>query len=121
MKSSSLVTLRWSRCQGMAVSYSCSLSPLIFAKIVLSNRSEEHTSELQSPMYLVCRLLLEKKKIISFPIRNAVCAKILANSHIEWSVHKDRTKNLYATAYLNSRYVEALRRPPVYITLSLVQ
>src|SRR5437763_10940104 len=25
------------------------------------NRSEEHTSELQSPMYLVCRLLLEKK------------------------------------------------------------
>src|SRR5437763_11362658 len=27
-----------------------------------SDRSEEHTSELQSPMYLVCRLLLEKKK-----------------------------------------------------------
>src|SRR5215210_8285672 len=25
-------------------------------------RSEEHTSELQSPMYLVCRLLLEKTK-----------------------------------------------------------
>src|SRR5437763_2852863 len=28
---------------------------------VPSVRSEEHTSELQSPMYLVCRLLLEKK------------------------------------------------------------
>src|SRR5437763_12044146 len=28
-------------------------------------RSEEHTSELQSPMYLVCRILLEKKKIKS--------------------------------------------------------
>src|SRR5437762_13125950 len=28
----------------------------------IANRSEEHTSELQSPMYLVCRLLLEKKK-----------------------------------------------------------
>src|SRR5437763_3287983 len=27
-----------------------------------TRRSEEHTSELQSPMYLVCRLLLEKKK-----------------------------------------------------------
>src|SRR5437764_7533371 len=26
-------------------------------------RSEEHTSELQSPMYLVCRLLLEKKNV----------------------------------------------------------
>src|SRR5437763_15373352 len=29
---------------------------------VRRRRSEEHTSELQSPMYLVCRLLLEKKK-----------------------------------------------------------
>src|SRR5437879_8073806 len=29
--------------------------------IRLVKRSEEHTSELQSPMYLVCRLLLEKK------------------------------------------------------------
>src|SRR5437879_3400278 len=28
----------------------------------VESRSEEHTSELQSPMYLVCRLLLEKKK-----------------------------------------------------------
>src|SRR3712207_7347166 len=31
---------------------------------VLHNRSEEHTSELQSRQYLVCRLLLEKKKTI---------------------------------------------------------
>src|SRR2546426_4037392 len=30
-------------------------------------RSEEHTSELQSPCNLVCRLLLEKKKIITNP------------------------------------------------------
>src|SRR3712207_7596048 len=29
-------------------------------------RSEEHTSELQSRQYLVCRLLLEKKKVIFF-------------------------------------------------------
>src|SRR5437879_11280718 len=28
-----------------------------------NTRSEEHTSELQSPMYLVCRLLLEKKTV----------------------------------------------------------
>jgi len=28
----------------------------------LTHRSEEHTSELQSPDHLVCRLLLEKKK-----------------------------------------------------------
>src|SRR3712207_8976594 len=29
----------------------------------VASRSEEHTSELQSRQYLVCRLLLEKKKI----------------------------------------------------------
>src|SRR5256885_12584355 len=36
-------------------------------------RSEEHTSELQSPCNLVCRLLLEKKKIKDppYPGRNA--------------------------------------------------
>src|SRR5256885_10983901 len=32
------------------------------ALAVLDQRSEEHTSELQSPCNLVCRLLLEKKK-----------------------------------------------------------
>src|SRR5258708_40151970 len=36
-------------------------APLYFGGIAL--RSEEHTSELQSPDHLVCRLLLEKKKI----------------------------------------------------------
>src|SRR5690348_18134447 len=30
--------------------------------IAMRPRSEEHTSELQSPVHLVCRLLLEKKK-----------------------------------------------------------
>src|SRR5258707_5641620 len=32
------------------------------ARVLLDPRSEEHTSELQSRQYLVCRLLLEKKK-----------------------------------------------------------
>src|SRR6476660_9423987 len=36
------------------------------------DRSEEHTSELQSPDHLVCRLLLEKKKII-----------IIRSSHVQ--------------------------------------
>src|SRR2546426_1250640 len=35
---------------------------------VLDGRSEEHTSELQSPCNLVCRLLLEKKKNIRYDI-----------------------------------------------------
>src|SRR3712207_8476185 len=36
--------------------------PLRRNSAALSPRSEEHTSELQSRQYLVCRLLLEKKK-----------------------------------------------------------
>src|SRR5256885_5933563 len=39
-------------------------SPLLFVSTL---RSEEHTSELQSPCNLVCRLLLEKKKNHPFP------------------------------------------------------
>src|SRR5258708_14969211 len=31
-------------------------------EVLVDSRSEEHTSELQSPDHLVCRLLLEKKK-----------------------------------------------------------
>src|SRR5437762_11372360 len=40
------------------------------ASTVRWRRSEEHTSELQSPMYLVCRLLLEKKKFKTPPTRH---------------------------------------------------
>src|SRR2546422_6782005 len=40
-----------------------SLASLLAANVPLSRaRSEEHTSELQSRLHLVCRLLLEKKK-----------------------------------------------------------
>src|SRR3712207_6913398 len=35
-------------------------------RLVAVHRSEEHTSELQSRQYLVCRLLLEKKKNSSY-------------------------------------------------------
>src|SRR3712207_7807444 len=39
---------------------------------VLLGRSEEHTSELQSRQYLVCRLLLEKKKKQLILIRKVI-------------------------------------------------
>src|SRR3712207_7947648 len=39
------------------------LSPLVQT----ADRSEEHTSELQSRQYIVCRLLLEKKKTSNTP------------------------------------------------------
>src|SRR3712207_7174775 len=35
-------------------------------EVVVLTRSEEHTSELQSRQYLVCRLLLEKKKATQY-------------------------------------------------------
>src|SRR2546422_1327520 len=40
----------------------CDLPEVIGSAIALNLRSEEHTSELQSRLHLVCRLLLEKKK-----------------------------------------------------------
>src|SRR2546423_5330177 len=44
--------------------------------VPLDVRSEEHTSELQSLAYLVCRLLLEKKKI-------KIC-RLVSDSSITW-------------------------------------
>src|SRR2546425_6564644 len=40
------------------------------------SRSEEHTSELQSLAYLVCRLLLEKKKIIFIRLFSAYISRL---------------------------------------------
>src|SRR5258708_19063328 len=42
-------------------------------------RSEEHTSELQSPDHLVCRLLLEKKKINHILL--SICPLVYINRH----------------------------------------
>src|SRR2546422_1624617 len=39
-------------------------------------RSEEHTSELQSRLHLVCRLLLEKKKQITKPVHAQLSTNI---------------------------------------------
>src|SRR2546422_4053649 len=47
-------------CQGSAPQRSEPLTPDI--SVATGSRSEEHTSELQSRLHLVCRLLLEKKK-----------------------------------------------------------
>src|SRR5258708_10311005 len=45
------------------------------------SRSEEHTSELQSPDHLVCRLLLEKKKKQRELLLSATCAGKSLMSH----------------------------------------
>src|SRR5260370_8322357 len=49
------------------------LYPLIAFAAILLIRSEEHTSELQSHLNLVCRLLLEKKKKIISILKELRC------------------------------------------------
>src|SRR5258708_29043850 len=43
---------------------------------VFRMRSEEHTSELQSPDHLVCRLLLEKKKQTNLSTKNSIICSL---------------------------------------------
>src|SRR5260370_28884839 len=50
------------RCDGLAPEESADYNPPAHDSSGASPRSEEHTSELQSHLNLVCRLLLEKKK-----------------------------------------------------------
>src|SRR5256885_6329105 len=51
----------------MASRRSCPRSCRSVTSLVPGTRSEEHTSELQSPCNLVCRLLLEKKNHVDVP------------------------------------------------------
>src|SRR5258707_7955698 len=55
--------MAWSVTSALVGSLIMSLTvvPLLCLWMLRKNRSEEHTSELQSRQYLVCRLLLEKK------------------------------------------------------------
>src|SRR5437763_10015634 len=65
--------------------YRCKNGPLdSLEELLFVRRSEEHTSELQSPMYLVCRLLLEKKNPVAFSIafRIAGAGPSIGNSPI---------------------------------------
>src|SRR5437899_9593133 len=48
--------------RAMAASIAVMVAALVFGTALGDDRSEEHTSELQSLRHLVCRLLLEKKK-----------------------------------------------------------
>src|SRR3712207_7154080 len=50
--------------------------PMLERVAEVLHRSEEHTSELQSRQYLVCRLLLEKKK-------NGHCCLHIARQHLD--------------------------------------
>src|SRR5260370_32142573 len=53
------------------------------SRTLLKARSEEHTSELQSHLNLVCRLLLEKKKRALHPPRRAISMRRHARRDID--------------------------------------
>src|SRR4051794_41593262 len=71
-----------------AAALAVTAATLVLLAVVLArtgDRSEEHTSELQSPVHLVCRLLLEKKK-----------QDLLANQpHQTWPPGDDETNRDY--------------------------
>src|SRR5687768_18281597 len=54
-------TGKWAKQSGASVVVRCG-DTVVLVAATGSARSEEHTSELQSRLHLVCRLLLEKKK-----------------------------------------------------------
>src|SRR3712207_8921406 len=55
------------RSPGVRMTFDHVVEPAGDRTTLTGRRSEEHTSELQSRQYLVCRLLLEKKKTTSTP------------------------------------------------------
>src|ERR1017187_8425207 len=85
-------------------------------------RSEEHTSELQSPMYLVCRLLLEKKKKISVVCTTqprsrggslyATSGALNTDSKNSFGQHDLATLQRLLHLLLNFFFFLMIRRPP---------
>src|SRR3712207_8627155 len=66
---------------GLLLHDASSLIEVRFDPEIAACRSEEHTSELQSRQYLVCRLLLEKKKTNTQPLYTRASAPPTANTH----------------------------------------
>src|SRR2546429_2307378 len=67
-----------------------------------SSRSEEHTSELQSRLHLVCRLLLEKKKINMYgkhqpSLRRKIRPLTELSKHADAAIEADTSSHEYIT------------------------
>src|SRR5438876_4870915 len=81
--------LRWLGAEGLVV---VGMGKLGGRELNVSSRSEEHTSELQSPVHLVCRLLREKQKQRSDahnqdPVRPLIAALILVAASLALHAH----------------------------------
>src|SRR6202521_2709821 len=76
-------------------------------------RSEEHTSELQSPQNLVCRLLLEKKMSASGPAFAYIILESLAEAGVKVGLARD-VSTLLAAQTMNGFFLmmREPRKPP---------
>src|SRR5258707_3621470 len=77
----SVMSRSWSAAKATAPPSSASPQP------APTLRSEEHTSELQSRQYLVCRLLLEKKKTLHFAIVSSCVHPLALHEPVMWFFH----------------------------------
>src|SRR5258707_6459395 len=84
------------------------------ASAMRHRRSEEHTSELQSRQYLVCRLLLEKKKKTQKRTRKKTCT--VAPSRSVWALDPRVPSRIPSDMTTNN---QVLQRAPPYDTASL--
>src|SRR5256885_9941075 len=83
-----------------------SISTSLASSVPVRSRSEEHTSELQSPCNLVCRLLLEKKK--TCPRRSTSCT--IRRHHSRQAEQGSSVPPHPPAATVQSRCLDKLRR-----------
>src|SRR5256885_8607975 len=73
----------------------CNYQAILMIFFVSGNRSEEHTSELQSPCNLVCRLLLEKKK--NTKLRLTLRSQTISSSQLLLASYAHKSSTLTCT------------------------
>src|SRR2546422_7130950 len=80
----------YARCSHTAARIGAACSPMP----AVNTRSEEHTSELQSRLHLVCRLLLEKKKENNLTSTNRECLCNSAGAEPDFDLSYQRPMRL---------------------------
>src|ERR1022692_3065969 len=75
-------------------------------------RSEEHTSELQSPCNLVCRLLLEKKEIREYQRHRLSGGRAGRTINMEVNVLRGMVKRAKRWNQISDFFFLMIRRPP---------
>src|SRR2546427_3842719 len=110
MRASSWPSSRHCTSKGTRSSLSCTRTWGCCAARSASTRSEEHTSELQSQSNLVCRLLLEKKKITAHLLLIVVNASPVAHGSLTASRSRVIRNRLLGARYVLSPPVPSLAR-----------